>query len=617
MLRGFFAPRPRESVADWCCRCLVFDEPQNNGPFNLIGTEYMRDQLDARANPTLQRLVAVQGTQTRKTGGIMGGSAWKLIHTPTRLFWVMPTQADVMSFSKTRWMKMLRATPVFAPLIPSGARRHDFKTLQQMVGSSIVDFKWSNSPSALASIPAPDVILDEVDKFDMGGGKEANSVELAEQRTKSFANPQIVMSSTPTLLDGLIWQELLKTDFRRRFLPCPHCAKHIVLAWSKYFTTMKLLGCEAFVRWDKEARHADGSWDLDRVEKSARFECPHCAGHILDAHKTKMDRLGEWRATQTTSRDTRGWHLPSLYSPSASRNVGKLAVMFLKNKRSLTGLQGFVNNELAEPWSNQNAGGERIELITGPDAKPIEGAIKLLIVDVQRVSPYFWWEVSEVSGDQRLVDYGTFDDWEEIRKKQLEHGIEDNHVGIDSGDDTDEVYKQCLRYGKLVPLGPGVLPIWRGWTPLKGVDEKRRDNWKDKAGNPRPFHLGSASLTHRKFRLPLLEFSGHYLKGVLSRLRQGKTEFRWEVCARAAEDPEYWKHLDSEFLKPFHNPRTNRTEYIWVKRSKQWPNHLLDCAVMRTAMALFHKKLPFEPANAKTVKPDREEQPPEEQSHAE
>jgi len=120
---------------------------------------------------------------------------------------------------------------------------------------------WSNSPAALASIPARVVILDEVDKFNEGGRKEADAVNLAEQRTKTFSNPKRIKTSTPTLSDGLIWQEFAKTDQRRRFMPCPHCGKLVLFAWSKAFTVFPLTGNEAFIKWDSKARRPkDNSW---------------------------------------------------------------------------------------------------------------------------------------------------------------------------------------------------------------------------------------------------------------------------------------------------------------------------------------------------------------------
>ena len=183
---GLFADRPRESVSAWCERELKFNEPDNRGPFTLLGREYVREPLDAWGDPLITDQVLVFGSQTGKTASIMGGATWMIVNDPARLFWVMPTRDVVRKFSRTRWIPQLKASPSLAKLIPTGARRYDFATLEQQVGNAIIDLIWSNSPSALASVPARTVILDEVDKFAEGGNREADAVSLAQQRTKNF-----------------------------------------------------------------------------------------------------------------------------------------------------------------------------------------------------------------------------------------------------------------------------------------------------------------------------------------------------------------------------------------------------------------------------------------------
>lgn len=589
MIVSFFADRPKESVSSWCERELQFNEPDNRGPFTISGREYIREPLDAWADPMISDQVMVFGSQSGKTGIIMGGGAWTIVNDPARLFWVMPTRDVVRKFSRTRWIPMLKASRSVAQLIPTGARRHDFATLEQQMGNAIIDLIWSNSPAALSSVPARIAILDEVDKFAEGGNREADAVSLANQRTKNFASPKRIKTSTPTLSEGLIWREFQKTDQRRRWMPCPLCKKSVVLAWSKQFTVFRLTGGEAFVKWDKEARRADGTWDLDRAEKSARAECPHCGGHILDGHKTLMDRSGEWRPSAVAARGYRGWHLPSLYAIGPETSFGKLAVKFLQAQNSLEGLQGFINGDLAEPWENQEARSERIEVVAAPDAPPISGAVPILTVDHQLTSPHFWYVARAWNKDSRLLDFGHLDRWEEVRAKQLEHKVADNHVSIDSGHAAEEVYEACLRWGQLVsrPHGP---PFFVGWTPSKGFD--RQEPWLDpKTKQARPFALGAAALPDKRFRLPLLEFMADHIKDILDRLRRGRAAFKWELSDKA--DDEYFRHLDAEYKKPFYNARTHRVKYVWARRSNQWPNHLLDCEVMQIVMALFHKLLPM------------------------
>ena len=586
-------PRPSMSVADWCCANLEFDEPKNRAPFSLAGREFLREPLQGFADTKTEHLVLVTGSQIGKTGLIMGGSAWMIVNDPTRVFWVMPTQDSVRKFSKTRWQTMLRRSPGTRGYIPSGANRHDMGIYEQILGTSIVDMTWSNSPAALASVPAPVVILDEVDKFNEGEGhKEADAVDLAEQRTKAFSQPKIVKTSTPTLVEGLIWQDLQKTDIRRRFMPCPHCGKGVVLIWSKAYTSFPLEGFEACCAWDKEARRADGSWDFARVERSARYECPHCEGHIRESDRHAMDKLGEWRATQSGESRRRGYHLPSLYSPSAQCAPGRLAVKFLEKKNSLLGLQGFINGDLAEPYQAQDTIGERIEIISNRKSDDDEqtGAA-LLTVDCQAKAPYFWfvarvWEGTESEG----IDAGPLDTIEEVRGKQIEHNIADAAVMLDSGfgaKSDAEIYRNCARFCEAVERNDA-LPLLIGWMPAKGMPSRK--TWKDKeSGLLLPYYLRGIDpflgmSEAGQYEMSLFEFAGDYFKDILENMRKGADGWQWKVSADVATD-EYWRHMDGEIKVAEFSKRTGRTVHQWKPRSQHWPNHLFDCEVQQVALA--------------------------------
>jgi hypothetical protein len=582
-IAGHFSEATKETPSEWCCRKLIFDEPENRGDFNLTGREYIREPLDAIADPTVTDLVDCFGSQSGKTAMIMGAGAWIIENDPSRIFWVMPTRDNLLRFSRTRWQRMLKASPDLARLIPAGAERYGFSTLLQILGPSIVDFAWSNSPAALAGTPARIVFLDEVDKFPKGGA-EADPVELADQRTKNMTAPKKLKSSTPSLSSGLIWRELGKTDIRRRFLPCFHCRKRVVLAWSREMTVFPFRGDEAFVRWDKEAKRNDGSWDLDRVEASARAECPHCGGHILDGQKTALDREGIWTSTQRAARGFRGYHLPSLYAAGPQTTFGKLAVKFLQLKFSLEGLQGFVNGDLAEPWLNQDErSSERIEIIVPRDAPEIQDGVKIMTVDRQLLAPNFWFTIRTWRNHSRLVDQGSLDTWEEIRAKQLEHSVRDALVGIDSGFNATDTYTNCLRFGALKARKHKV-PAWSGWWPLKG--SPGRQAWPDAKGIARPYGLADAAIAQKNIYLPLLMFSPDALKDILEALRSGKTGYRWEETDAA--DEEYFMHQDAEVKRAVRNPRSRRLTVTWAKRTDDWPDHLRDCNVMQVAMALFH-----------------------------
>jgi hypothetical protein len=596
--RVIFEPPPKISVAEWCARHLTIPPPQTQspGPFFIAGREFCREPLDDFADPAIHDEVLCFGSQSGKTTVLMGGVAYMLANLPTAILWFLPNIDLARSFSETRWTPVVNASDTLARMKPVGRDRHGFKNLQQIIGASILNFSGSNSPANLASRPAQVVILDEVDKFNEGGQKEADAVNLAEQRTKAFASPKRVKTSTPTLTDGLIWQEFLKGDQRRYFVPCPHCAKHVVLCWSPEMTIFTKLGCEAHVRWDGQSKRANGTWDMDRVHRSARAECPHCGFHILDAHKTRMNREGEWRPTASAPKHFRSRHLPSLYAVSPETSFGKLAVNFLQAKQSLMGLQGFINGSLAEPFESQDTRGQRIEIIVRDTPAERPAASKILTADFQVNAPHLWYVVREWGdGYCEGLEAGPLMEWDQLREVQERHGIPNNFVGVDSGDQTLVVYEQAVKHGILTRSASRIEkrqpPLNVGWIPFKGMS---REGWRSQStGAESKVRLSTVDhlIGGRMISVPVLHMVDHHMKNFLDLLRKGKLAgFEWRVRAEAATE-EYWRHMDGEIYLRERNPKTGRWDERWKPRSKTWPNHILDCEKGNIGMAIFHKLL--------------------------
>jgi hypothetical protein len=617
-----YCESPKESPSDWACRNLRFNEPNNCGPFSLLGREYNREPINTIAEPTITDLVLVYGSQSGKTASIMALIAWVVRFMASRVLWVMPNSdgtGGAKNFSVTRWQPMLLASEVIRRMLPSDKRR-EFKNAQQRINGSIIDFVGSNSPANLASNPCRVQVMDEVDKFNDGTTKEADAVELIEQRGKRFGNPKRIKTSTPTVPDGLIWREFMKGDQRRYFVPCVHCVGHIVFAWSESFTVMKKTGCEGYVHWDREAKRADGSWDYERVKASAHVKCPHCQGRINDSDKTKMVRSGEWRPTNPgASKAFRSYHLPSLYASSPSTSFGALAVKFLEKKKSLDGLQGFINGDLAEPYQSQDRQAQRVEIITSKIDVTAEWKSQMTI-DCQATRNHgaWFWFVKRAWSERESVaiSAGGCDTWDELRAAQGKavawHNAGDampdtkdaaRHVAtpdacvmVDSGfgarSDAD-VYANCARFGEFMKRKHPMLPLHIGWMPAKGFPSKK--TWKDQeTGAQVPFYSRSidpflGTTDAGKVQSTLFEFSGEYFKDLLETLRadkEGKCGHKWSVAADVATE-EYWRHMDGKIKKGRLNKFNGRTVYEWSLRGRNWPDHLDDCEIQQIALAAF------------------------------
>lgn len=596
-----FEPPTDEKASTWAERCLIIPPPQTQSPgqFSLDGREYCRDFVNDFGDWSITDDVECWGSQLAKTTSIMAGASYLLGNFPTSILWVMPNIELARSFSETRWIPIIDATPVLAAMKPLGAKRHSFKKTQQQIGGSIVTFIGSNSPANLASRPAQVVILDEVDKFNEGGNKEADAVNLAEQRTKSFANPKRIKTSTPTLSSGLIWTEFKKGDQRRYFVPCPNCGRHhpssrmVVLAWSENFSVFDKIGCEAYVKWDKEGKRKDGTWDLDRVERSARFICPHCAADIPDSAKTIMNRGGEWRPTAKAPANFRSRHLPSLYAATPETSVGRLAVKFLQAKESLLGLRGFINGDLAEPFESQDLSSVRCEIIS-PDEQPPAGAAKSLHVDCQENAPhYFWALLVWLPGVVRVAEVGFCDTIEDLRKIQQDHGVIDRYVSPDIGWNREVIMEQCSRFGKKVMTKDSRergAPLHVGWTPWQGAKEA---NFRDKqlrAQFPVKRDVEVITAFGARVAMPILQLNDKGLKDMLAALRRGeKKSVRLEFAKQVADNPLFWRHMDAEIL--IRERKGSRVIEKWELRSDRWPNHWLDCIKSGLGFGLYHKLL--------------------------
>lgn len=594
--------RSTETPTEWALRNFIFDEPNNHGPWKIAGNEYVRDIVDDFARKDRNDFAVVAGSQTKKTGSLMAGLAWRVVNDPCGVLWAMPNEKLAKRFSRQRWQKALRATEATARLIPRGNARHSFSTLEQTIGGAVINFVGSNSAANLASSPCSLVICDEIDKFNEGGSKESDAGNLADQRTKDQVDPQRWRTSTPTLADGLIWQEYLKGSQHRYHIPCPFCRGPVVLAWAPRFTVLPILGCEAWIRWDKAAKRSGGEWDLDRVRLTAHAECPHCRAPIGNEHKTAMVRDGIWKPTNQHAPSTYiSRHLSSLYATSPETTFGVLAVKFLQAKRSLLGLQGFINGDLAEPMEAQGSLSDRVELIT-PKLETAEHA-RILTIDCQAKSPFFWWVCREWGpGVSRGVECGSADTWDELDAIQKRLGVRNEGVAIDSGfgaRSDAEVYASCVLRSEIFPQPQG-LPVALGWMPLKGLPGRRM--FKDTtSGLSRPYYLRDidpfeGTSDAGKLRVGLVLFSADTAKDILQALRHRSSGLcTWSV-SDAMNNETYWRHMDAEVKQAVRSKSTGRVTYSYQLRSSRWPNHLGDCEVQQVVAASYLGLLDIQPA---------------------
>ena len=104
-------------------------------------------------------------------------------------------------------------------------------TMHKKFAGGHLSIVGSNSASGLASRPIRILLMDEVDRYEIGG-KEGSPISLAIARTKTFWNKKIFMCSTPTI-KGLSAIETAFEESDKRYynVPCPDCNTKQILRW--------------------------------------------------------------------------------------------------------------------------------------------------------------------------------------------------------------------------------------------------------------------------------------------------------------------------------------------------------------------------------------------------
>ena len=429
-------PPEQLSVSEWAEEYRILDAKSAAmpGAWRNSVTPYLVGVMDEFNNYETEEIIFCKPTQIGGTEALQNMIGYIVMQDPAPTMIVYPTDTLAKSISENRLQPMLKATPEIKKKFDENS-----SLLELQFEGMYLSLVGSNSPSGLASKPIRFLMMDEVDKYPGASNKEADPIKLARERTKTFHNRKIYITSTPTIKSGHIWQAKEGSDIEKHyFVPCPHCGEYIEFAFSN-------------IRFPKE----EGMSYADRAELAA-YVCQKCGGIITDNDKHTMLRLGEWRTVRHNTNYARkvAFWINTLYSPFV--RWSQIAKEFLTSKDDPEEFQNFVNSWLAEPWEDtklKTSADLVMErrtdlpgLIVPSWAKMITGG-----VDVQENSLY--WTI-RAWGDfltSQNIAHGQALSFEEIDKvMNLEYYTEDGVPFIvrlcliDSGDQTDMVYDFCV-----------------------------------------------------------------------------------------------------------------------------------------------------------------------------
>jgi phage terminase large subunit GpA-like protein len=577
----FLHPPEQLTVSEWAEKYRMLDSKSSAmpGPWSNDITPYLTGVMDEFNNYETEKIIFVKPTQIGGTEALQNMIGYIVMQDPSPTMIVYPTDTLAKSVSENRLQPMLKATPEIAKKFDENS-----SLLELQFDSMYISLTGSNSPSGLASKPIRFLMMDEVDKYPGASSKEADPIKLATERTKTFHNKKIYITSTPTLKTGHIWKEKEAADIEKHFfVPCPHCGEYIEFKFQN-------------IRFPDD----EGMSYADRAE-FATYVCQECGCLITDNDKHNMLKLGEWRTVRHNTKYVRNvaFWINTLYSPFV--RWSDIAKEFLISKDDPEDLQNFVNSWLAEAWEDtklKTSAELVLERQTELPAYVVPQWTKLLTagVDVQENSLY--WSIrawGEFLTSQNIA-HGQSLSFEEIdRIMNMQYMTEEgdpmvvNLCLIDSGDQTDIVYDFCALHSDYA-------------LPVKGSSHAQLSHYKLSMVNKTDSRAYGMQL--------VLVDGGRYKDMIAGRMQRPNGKGSWMVYSGC--DMEYATQVTAEHKVNVKTP--GGTKQVWQKKSSHADNHYLDAEVYALAAADVMGIRTLHLVEEQQVKPAREEpETPEEQ----
>ena len=545
-------PPEQITVSEWAEEYRVLDTKSSAmpGAWSNSVAPYLTGIMDEFNNYETEEIIFCKPTQVGGTEALQNMIGYIVMQDPSPTMIVYPTDVLAKSISENRLQPMFRSTPELKKKYDENS-----SVLELQFEGMYISLVGSNSPSGLASKPIRFLMMDEVDTYPGASNKEADPIKLARERTKTFHNRKIYITSTPTIKNGHIWKAKESADIEKHyFVPCTHCGEYIEFKFSN-------------IRFPDE----EGMSYVDRAELSA-YVCQKCGCIISDNDKHSMLRLGEWRTVRRSTKYARtvAFWINTLYSPFV--RWSQIAKEFLTSKDDPEQFQNFVNSWLAEPWEDTKLK-TNAELVmerqTELPALVVPSWAKMLTagVDVQESSLY--WTI-RAWGDfltSQNIAHGQALSFEEIdRVMNLEYYTEEGTPFIvrlclvDSGDQTDMVYDFCVLHSD--------------WAlPVKGSSHAQLSHYKLSKINREGSSANGMTL--------VLVDGGKYKDMIAGRMQKPNGKGSWMVYEGC--DEEYAQQVTAEHKVNVKKNGVVRQE--WQQKYSHGDNHLLDCEVYALAAA--------------------------------
>lgn len=592
----------RREIPDWAADKVDFaNRTAFKGKFDITNVPWTAEIYRAWKNPYVREVTVIMPPQ--ESGKTLAAEVC-LAHTiatrPGNIAFNQMTNKKAEHWQETRWSQVQKSCEAVQAKL-------DLNPHKQKKGKIIfADGTWLIAQGAEedANRQSDSVeyqFNDEVHLWSRPWLDQMHSRCLAYEDTCKKMNLSIGADEGSELHDRFLAGNQLEWHHH-----CPSCSTPF-----RYVFDVKHPLCNIRFDLTKVIQHKDGRLDLRAFRKTVHVVCPlpHC-GHRIDYDRDllrKMNRNGVYIAMnpdanpELVSMHVNAFaigrrHWADIIEPWVRMSIG--AGVF-----PIDVLRKFITEPLAEFWREKpvmvakdiKLGSYTRAEVLKPGAWKDEW-LRLFSMDNQRGSkgdiPHRWFVCRAFSKPDkagrfrsRLVDCGRLDEWSQCRAKQLELGVPNwspdkpgPWVVCDRRHDPVSVDEVCARFRWFGLLGSDRDEFVHG-------PNSQHDGKIMLFTEPREIDIGFGTKEQgRQFAVYHL-YSTNRVQDIYEALRNGKAE-EFEVPSDIMEFcPEYAEHVNSH--KSVVEKKANgRDKRIW-KRIGDWPDHLRDCEIQLTALAVM------------------------------
>lgn len=325
--KKILTPPPILNVVEWAdtYRYLSPESSSVPGKWKTSTVEPARGPMLEVTNPRCRKITLMTCTQLMKTEFINNVVGYFIHQDPSPMIVMQPTKGISETWSKERFDKMVRDTPVLSQAVyVKGKNDSDNTIYNKTFPGGQLNIVSSGSPSELASRPVRITLSDEIDKYPASSGKEGDPIKLIEERTDTFWNSLNIRACSPTI-EGMsrIAEEFEAGDQRTYHGKCPHCGQYEDLIFEQV------------------------KYDESDIDNTTYYECSHCS-----ALWNEMDRINAISNGKYIAKKEFKGHASFKVSKLASpwNPLSLLVKKYLDAKDNSEKLKTFYNTQLAETY---------------------------------------------------------------------------------------------------------------------------------------------------------------------------------------------------------------------------------------------------------------------------